>query len=69
RGMATAMAKTIAEEDDGKPNENSIFIGKNWISLFLNRNPDLASKYSTQINRQRQNASNPITLRDYFNKL
>jgi hypothetical protein len=69
RGMATAMAQNIAEENGLEVDSESAYIGRNWISRFLDRNPSLASKFSTQIDRQRQHASNPITLRDYFNKL
>ncbi|KAH0602245.1 uncharacterized protein H6S33_009886 [Morchella sextelata] len=67
RGMASALAQNIAEEDKLDP--TAAIIGRNWVSRFLDRHPDLAAKYSTQLDRQRQNASNPITLRDYFNKL
>lgn len=66
RGMASALAQNIAEED--KLDLTAAIIGRNWVSRFLDRHPDLASKYSTQLDRQRQNASNPVTLRDYFNK-
>lgn len=66
RGMASALAQNIAEEDKLDP--TAAIIGRNWVSRFLDRHPDLASKYSTQLDRQRQNASNPVTLRDYFNK-
>ena len=63
--MANALAQQRAEEE-GNPELG--FLGKNWITRFLDRHPDLASKFSSQIDRQRAFASNPVTLRDYFNK-
>jgi len=44
-------------------------LGKNWISRFLRRHPDLALKLSSQLERQRAYANNPEILRDYFSKL
>ena len=44
-------------------------IGKHWLSRFLNRHPELSSKYSEQLNRQRALAGNPKVLNDYFRKL
>ncbi|KAH0611005.1 uncharacterized protein H6S33_011432 [Morchella sextelata] len=67
RGMATALAQKIAEEEHLGP--DAAHIGRNWITRFLDRHPDLSAKYSTQLDRQRQLANNPITLRDYYNKL
>jgi hypothetical protein len=69
RSMATALAQNIAKENGLGSSHESAYIRRNWISRFLDHNPALASKYGTQIDRQHQHASNPITLRDYFNKL
>ena len=66
RGMANALAQQRAEEE-GNPELG--FLRKNWITRILDGHPDLASKFSSQIDRQRAFASNPVTLRDYFNKL
>jgi hypothetical protein len=44
-------------------------IGKNWITRFLNRHPEVAAKYASRIDRQRAYASNPRTVQDHFNKL
>ena len=44
-------------------------IGKNWITRFLSRHPDLASKYSTKLDRQRAHANDPRIIKDYFAKL
>jgi len=43
--------------------------GKNWIRRFLTRNPSLAAKLSTQLERQRAYANDPVLLQDYFAKL
>ena len=44
-------------------------LGKNWITWFLNRHPALATKRSTRLDRQRALASDPVGLKDYFNKV
>jgi Tc5 transposase DNA-binding domain len=44
-------------------------LGKHWLSRFLDRNPELASRFSSRLDRQRAYASNPAVLRDYFNKV
>ena len=44
-------------------------LGKNWITRFLNRHPALATKLSTRLDRQRALASDPVVLKDYFNKV
>jgi hypothetical protein len=69
RGMVTALVQNIAEEKVLGPNNESTYIGCNRISRFLDRNPVLASKFSTQLDQHMQQASNPITLHDFFNKL
>jgi len=66
REMANNLARKRAEQE-GDP--ELAILGKNWITRFLNRHPQLAAKFSTQIDRQRVLANNPITLRDYYNKL
>src|SRR5437899_1727456 len=40
-------------------------VGKNWVSRFLKRHPDLALKFSTRLERQRAYANDPEILRDY----
>ena len=49
--------------------EENRSLGKHWISHFLSRHPGLASKLSSQLNRQRAFASNPAALKDYFTKV
>jgi hypothetical protein len=44
-------------------------IGKNWVSRFLNRNPDLAAKLSTSLERQRAYTKDPHLLQDFYSKL
>lgn len=44
-------------------------IGKHWVSRFLKRQPSLALKMSTQLERQREHAKDPKLLQDYFSKL
>lgn len=68
--MLREMANILAwqrTEQEGDP--KLAVLGKNWITRFLDRHPQLAGKFSTQIDRQRVFANNPITLRDYYNKL
>jgi len=43
--------------------------GKNWMSRFLKRHPNLAVKLSTQLERQRAYAKDPRLIQDYFAKL
>ena len=44
-------------------------LGKDWVSRFLKRHPDLALKLSTHLERQRAYANDPEILCDYFDKL
>lgn len=44
-------------------------LGHNWITHFLDRHPDLVSKFATRLDKQRSYASNSIILRDFFNKV
>ncbi|RPB10742.1 DDE-domain-containing protein [Morchella conica CCBAS932] len=67
--MATALAQKQAKEEGLPTTDESTYIGKKWISRFLDRHPDLAAKFSNQLDNRRQNASNLITLQDYFDKL
>src|SRR5207302_5420255 len=40
-----------------------------WMSRFLRRHPGLALKLSTQLERQRAYANDPVILQSYFTKL
>jgi hypothetical protein len=44
-------------------------LGKNWLSRFLARNPQLSSKFSARLDRQRAVTNNPELLKDYFKKV
>jgi hypothetical protein len=41
-------------------------LGRNWLIRFLNRNPELAGRFSNRLDRERAFADNPTTLKDYF---
>jgi hypothetical protein len=59
-GMAAAL---IAKRASHLP------LGKNWLTRFLNRNPELAARFSNWLERERVFADNPATLKDYFAKV
>jgi hypothetical protein len=44
-------------------------LGRNWPTRFLNRNLELAIRFSNQLERERAFADNPATLKDYFAKV
>ena len=44
-------------------------LGKHWLKHFLDRKPELTSRFSSRLDRQRALASNPAVLRDYFSKV
>ena len=44
-------------------------LGKNWISRFLDRHPDLASRFTEMLDKQRAYARNPAILCDFFQKV
>ena len=58
------MAQAIVAQ---RVNERTL--GKHWVSRFLNRHPRLASKLSTQLDRQRALANNPLILKDFYQKV
>ena len=66
RGFARALAQIRAEEEG---DASIAHLGINWTTRFLSRHPTIAARYSSQLDRQRAYASNPMTLRDYFRKL
>ena len=43
-------------------------MGKRWITRFLDRHPDISSRYSGNLDRQRAYASDPNKIKDYFRK-
>ena len=44
-------------------------LGKNWITRFLDRHPDLASRFTNRLDKQRAYANNPEILLDFFKKV
>jgi len=44
-------------------------LGKHLLKRLLDRNPELASRFSSRLDRQRALASNPAVLRAYFTKV
>ncbi|KAH0613250.1 uncharacterized protein H6S33_009630 [Morchella sextelata] len=44
-------------------------LGKNWMTRFLSRHPDLASKFCTRLDKQRAYADNPEILEDFYETL
>ena len=69
------MVKEMARMLVGKKKEGlismeggSIGLGKNWLSRFLDRHKDIASRYSSNLERQRAYANDPKTINDYFRK-
>jgi len=48
---------------------NTHTLGKHWLTRFLNRNPMLASKLSSCLDRQRARADDPRVIKDYFQKV
>lgn len=44
-------------------------LGKHWISIFLDRHPQLCTKFSTQVQKQRVLAGYPSVVKGCFNKL
>jgi transposase len=58
-----AMAKGML------PKEKKEYIGKHWLTRFLNRRTEIVSKFATRLDRQRVFANNPKIIKDYFNKV
>ena len=44
-------------------------VGQHWISRFLDRHSELASKFTQRLDRQRRNAESPGILKDHFRKV
>lgn len=63
-----AVVKGMAEAVIARREKERI-LGKNWMSRFLRRHPELATKLGTRLDRQRARASDPVVLKDYFKKV
>jgi hypothetical protein len=44
-------------------------IGKNLLTRFLRRHPELKARLSSKLDRQRRAAADPKIIRDYFGKV
>lgn len=44
-------------------------IGKNWMTRFLNRHPQLVTKFSSQFDKKRIVANDPALISDHFRKI
>jgi hypothetical protein len=44
-------------------------LGRNWVTRFLNRDSELATRFSNWLDHERVFADNPATLKDYFAKV
>lgn len=44
-------------------------LGVHWLGRFLDRNPEIQSRFTTRLERQRAYADNPVLLKDYFEKV
>ena len=44
-------------------------IGGHWITRFLDRHPDLASRFTNRLDKQRAFANNPEVLLDFFKQV
>lgn len=60
REMANIL---LAERDPSL----SLTVGKNWLSTFVQRQPELRTHYSRRYNYQRAQTENPKILYDWFN--
>jgi len=64
--MAAALAQIRAEEEE---DPELAHLGQHWLANFLNRHPSLSARFSAQLDRQRANAGDIHTIKDYFAKL
>jgi len=62
--LLNQMAEHLIQKHAGQQT-----LGKHWLKRFLDRNPELASRVSSRLDRQPALASNPAVLRDYFKKV
>jgi len=62
--VVRSMAQAIVQR-----REKDRQIGHNWLARFLKQHPELASRLSTWLDRQRALASDPVVIKDYFRKV
>lgn len=63
--MVRILALKILKKREGE----SAALGKHWKTQFMNRHPQLSSKFSTQVHKQRIVKSNPQILKQAFDVL
>jgi len=63
--MIKEFATALLSESPEKRQE----VGQRWVNRFLGRNPEVVSKYSQRLDRQRATASDPAILKDFFMKV
>ena len=66
KAVAAQLAERRAEEE-GDPALAEL--GPTWLRGFLNRHPTYSTKFAVALDRQRALASNPVLIKDYFEKL
>ena len=70
--MVSAMARIIIlqrYDDPEMADPAELEVGQHWISRFLNRHPELVTKFSTQVNKQRMAANELQALKRHFRDL
>ena len=63
------MALKERYEREGRKNAVHDTLGKNWITQFLDRHPELAAKLAVRMDKQRVYANDYTTIKDYTKKL
>ncbi|ODQ69900.1 hypothetical protein LIPSTDRAFT_31401, partial [Lipomyces starkeyi NRRL Y-11557] len=59
RGLASILLQ-------GRTKEPTAQVGKNWVSRFINRRPEIESRYYRKISYQRANQEDPKIYREWF---
>jgi hypothetical protein len=57
------MADLLLTERNASP------VGKNWATNFINRRPEIKSKFNRKYNYQRAKCEDPIIIGDWFRLL
>lgn len=52
-----------------KMRHNGHKLGIHWLGRFLDRNPEIVTRFGTRLERQRAYSDNPAVLKDYFAKV
>ena len=66
-GIFGVVAKDLAEQNAEQMGDPKLAkLGKAWLQRFLNRHPNVSSKFGSNLDRQRALAGNPGPIIDYF---